>query len=491
MEALDLARWQFGITTVYHFVLVPLTIGLSVLVAIMQTAWYRTGDEKWLRLTKFYGKLLLINFALGVATGIVQEFQFGMNWSEYSRYVGDIFGAPLAMEALIAFFLESTFLGLWIFGWDKLPRRIHLLTIWMLALGSTLSAYFIIAANSWMQHPVGAEYNPETGRAEMHDVLAVLTNKTALIAYPHVISTAFLVAGTFVCGIAVFWMVKKARADKADADLPMYRTAARFGAWVMIISGIGLIVTGDEQAKLMFQQQPIKMAAAEALCDTEQPAAFSILSVGHLGATDCNDVKTIIKIPGMLSFLATGNWDAKVTGLNDLQPQYAERYGATDANGDTIHYQPNLLITYWSFRLMIGLAVFSAALALAVLWTTRRKRVTDAKWLGTLALVSLPMPYLAASFGWIFTEMGRQPFVVAPNPTGSDQIFLLTAFGVSTAVSAWVVLGSMVIFTLVYAVLGVFWFRLIQRYAVEGAVPVKPPHNPDDGEPSGPLSFAY
>ncbi|MGC4175020.1 cytochrome ubiquinol oxidase subunit I [Demequina sp.] len=491
MEALDLARWQFGITTVYHFVLVPLTIGLSVLVAIMQTAWYRTGNEKWLRLTKFYGKLLLINFALGVATGIVQEFQFGMNWSEYSRYVGDIFGAPLAMEALIAFFLESTFLGLWIFGWDKLPRKVHLATIWLLAIGTTLSAYFIIAANSWMQHPVGAEYNPETGRAEMNDIWAVLTNPTTLVAYPHVISTAFLVAGTFVCGIGVYWMVKKARANKDDADLPMYRTAARFGAWVMIIAGAAVIISGDEQAKIMFEQQPIKMAAAEALCETEQPAAFSLLSVGHLGATDCNDVKTVLAIPGMLSFLATGDWNAEVSGLNDLQPKYVERYGAVDENGDVIHYQPNLLITYWTFRLMIGLAVFCAALALAVLWTTRKKQYADQKWMKTLAVVSLPMPFLAASFGWIFTEMGRQPFVVAPNPTGSDQIFLLTTFGVSTAVSATMVLTSMIVFTVVYAVLGVFWFRLIHRYAVEGAAPANPPHNPDDGEAPGPLSFAY
>src|SRR6187455_2428682 len=202
MEALDLARWQFGITTVYHFVLVPLTIGLSTLVAIMQTAWVRTSNEKWLRLTKFFGKLLLINFALGVATGIVQEFQFGMNWSEYSRYVGDVFGAPLAMEALLAFFLESTFLGLWIFGWDRLPKKIHLLTVWAFAIGSLLSAYFIIAANSWMQHPVGAEFNPETGRAEMNDIGAVLSNPTTLVAFPHVIATAFLVAGTFVCSIA-------------------------------------------------------------------------------------------------------------------------------------------------------------------------------------------------------------------------------------------------------------------------------------------------
>jgi len=491
MDVLELARWQFGITTVYHFVLVPLTIGLSVLVAIMQTMWFKTGDEKWLRLTKFYGKLLLINFALGVATGIVQEFQFGMNWSEYSRYVGDIFGAPLAMEALIAFFLESTFLGLWIFGWDRLPKSIHLATIWLLAAGSTLSAFFIIAANSWMQHPVGASYNPTTGRAEMNDIVAVLTNKTALVAYPHVIATAFLVAGTFVCGIAVFWMVRKARANAADADLPMYRTAARFGAWVMIISGVGIIITGDEQAKLMFQQQPIKMAAAEALCETEQPAAFSLLSVGHLGATDCSDVNTLIKIPGLLSFLATGDWNAEVEGLKPLQKHYAATYGATTSDGQTIHYQPNLAVTYWSFRLMIGLAVFSALLAIAVLWTTRKKRYGDQPWLSTLALVSLPMPYLAASFGWIFTEMGRQPFVVAPNPTGVDDIFLLTQFGVSVVVSKWVVLGSMIIFTLVYGVLGVFWFRLIQRYAIEGAPVVEPPPDPDDVEASRPLSFAY
>jgi len=491
MEALDLARWQFGITTVYHFVLVPLTIGLSTLVAIMQTMWFKTGNEKWLRLTKFYGKLLLINFALGVATGIVQEFQFGMNWSEYSRFVGDVFGAPLAMEALIAFFLESTFLGLWIFGWDRLPRAVHLATIWALAIGSTLSAYFIIAANSWMQHPVGAEYNPETGRAEMNDILAVLTNNTALVAYPHVISTAFLVAGTFVTGIAVFWMVKNARLDKQDPEIAIYRTAARFGAWVMIIAGAGILYTGDEQAKLMFQQQPIKMAAAEALCDTEQPAAFSILSIGHLGATDCNDVKTIIKIPGFLSYLATGDWNAKVEGLNDLQPQYAERYGATDTSGETIHYQPNLLITYWSFRLMIGLAAFSAALALAVLWFTRRGRNTDQPWLQKLALISLPMPFAAASFGWIFTEMGRQPFVVAPNPSGSDQIFLLTRYGYSTAVSAGTVLTSMITFTVVYAVLGVFWYRLMHRYASEGASPVEEPVLRDDSDESQPLSFAY
>ncbi|WP_062466779.1 cytochrome ubiquinol oxidase subunit I [Demequina maris] len=491
MEALELARWQFGITTVYHFVLVPLTIGLSVLVAIMQTAWVRTGNEKWLRLTKFYGKLLLINFALGVATGIVQEFQFGMNWSEYSRFVGDVFGAPLAMEALLAFFLESTFLGLWIFGWDRLPKKLHLLTVWCFSIGTVLSAYFIIAANSWMQHPVGAEYNPETGRAEMTDIGAVLTNNTTLVAFPHVISTAFLVAGTFISGIAVYWMVRKHREDAEHKDLGMYRTAARFGAWVMIISGVGLIITGDLQAKLMFEQQPIKMAAAEALCHTEDSAAFSVLAIGELGTTDCTEVNNIIEIPGLLSFLATSSWDGEVTGLDELQETYSERYGATTPDGEEIHYQPNLAVTYWSFRLMIGLAAFSAALALGILWFTRKKRTEMPGWMKTLAIVSLPMPYLAASFGWIFTEMGRQPFVVAPNPTGSDQIFLMTMFGYSTSVSMGEVLTSMITFTVVYAVLGVFWFRLIQRYAVEGAPEVEEPVVRKDDDQSTPLSFAY
>jgi len=489
MEALDLARWQFGITTVYHFVLVPLTIGLSTLVAIMQTAWVRTGNEKWLRMTKFFGKLLLINFALGVATGIVQEFQFGMNWSEYSRFVGDVFGAPLAMEALLAFFLESTFLGLWIFGWDRLSKRVHLATIWAVAVGTTLSAYFIIAANSWMQHPVGADFNPETGRAEMNDIWAVLTNSTALVAYPHVIATAFLVAATFVCGISVYWMVRHSRQDLAHPDLPLYRTAARFGAWTMIVAGAAILWTGDEQAKLMFEQQPIKMAAAEALCHTEQPAGFSVLAIGHPGADDCLEVNNVIVIPGLLSFLATGNWDAEVEGLKELQASYGERYGTTTAAGEEIVYQPNLLITYWSFRLMIGLAAFSAALALTVLWFTRKGRFVTTEWMKTLAIVSLPMPFLAASFGWIFTEMGRQPFVVAPNPTGSDQILLMTQFGVSEVVSAGTVLTSMITFTVVYAVLGVFWFRLIHRYAVEGAPPSIIAEEVD--HPTRPMSFAY
>jgi len=482
MEALELARWQFGITTVYHFILVPLTIGLSILVAIMQTAWVRTGKEKWLRLTKFYGKLLLINFALGVATGIVQEFQFGMNWAEYSRYVGDIFGAPLAMEALIAFFLESTFLGIWIFGWDRLSKKVHLAAVWLFAIGANLSAYFILAANSWMQHPVGTEFNPETGRAEMTNIWAVLTNSTTLTAFPHVIATAFLVAGSFVAGVAAFWMVKKAKKDKTDSELPMYRTALRFGAVTMIIAGIAVIYTGDLQAKLMFEQQPIKMAAAEGIVETETSAPFSLFAVGDLN-NNPDSIRHLISVPGLTSYLATGDFNAEVKGLNQLQDEYAAKY---DPDAE---YRPNLAVTYWSFRFMIGLAAFSAAVALAALWLTRKSRVTDKSWFSKLAVWSIPAPFIAASFGWIFTEMGRQPFVVAPNPTGSDMVYMLTEHGVSKAVSTWEVGISMVAFTLIYAILGVFWYRLIVRYAQEGAPVVEESEPTDDAD--RPLSFAY
>lgn len=245
MDPLDIARWQFGITTVYHFFYVPLTIGLAPLVAIMQTMWVRTQDERWLKLTKFFGKLLLINFAIGVVTGIVQEFQFGMNWNEYSRFVGDVFGAPLAMEALAAFFVESTFLGLWIFGWDKLNKKIHLACIWAVAVSTALSAYFILAANSWMQHPVGAVFNPETGRAEMVDIVAVLTNSTVLAAFPHTITAAWLTAGTFVAGIAAFWMVKEARRGRDDVARSIYKPALNLGLVTMLIAGVGLAISGD------------------------------------------------------------------------------------------------------------------------------------------------------------------------------------------------------------------------------------------------------
>ncbi|PZR52265.1 cytochrome ubiquinol oxidase subunit I [Xylanimonas oleitrophica] len=502
MDALDLARWQFAITTVYHFIFVPLTIGLAPIVAGMQTAWVVTKKEKWLRLTKFFGKLLLINFALGVVTGIVQEFQFGMAWSEYSRFVGDVFGAPLAMEALAAFFVESVFLGLWIFGWDRVSKKVHLTAIWLFAVAVNLSAYFILAANSWMQHPVGAVYNPETGRAEMESIGAVLTNSTLLAAFPHTITSAFLVAGTFVCGIATWWMVRLVRTRKpelVDLARATYRPAVVLGAVVTMVAGVGVIVSGDIQGKIMYQQQPGKMSAAEALCEGQEGAAFSILTIGPLDAT-CDELVHVLEVPGVASYLGTGHFsgpESYLPGVNDVQREYTERFGDTTASGEPVRYTPPLAISYWAFRLMIGLGVFSAALGTWALWATRRGRTSDNLWLSRLGLLAIPMPFAAASFGWIFTEVGRQPWVVVPNPTGIDDIRLLTERGVSTVVSPGVLLASMVIFTLVYGVLAVVWYRLMHRYAVEG-VPEVHDESPEaraeqgsDDDADRPLSFAY
>jgi cytochrome bd ubiquinol oxidase subunit I len=238
MNALDLARWQFAITTVYHFLFVPITIGMGFLVAGLQTAWYRTNKLKYLRATKFFGKLFLINFAIGVVTGIVQEFQFGMNWSSYSRFVGDIFGAPLAMEGLLAFFLESTFLGLWIFGWDRLPKKLHLATIWLASLGTLLSAYFILAANAWMQHPVAYILNAEKHRAELTNIITVLTQKTAVVTFLHTIPSALFTAGAFIAGISAWLILKK-------KDVEMARPTMKLGLITLIISFIGIGITGD------------------------------------------------------------------------------------------------------------------------------------------------------------------------------------------------------------------------------------------------------
>ena len=488
MDALELARWQFGITTVYHFIFVPLTIGLAPLVAVMQTFWVRTGDERWLRLTKFFGKLLLINFAIGVATGIVQEFQFGMNWSEYSRFVGDVFGAPLAMEALAAFFVESTFLGLWIFGWDRLPKRIHLACIWAVALATNLSAFFILAANSWMQHPVGAVLNGERGRAEMVDIVAVLTNPTLLAAFPHTLAAAFLTAGTFVAGIAAWWMVRSARSGDLVTAASVYRPAVVLGVVTMLVSGVAIGATGDWQAKLMFDQQPMKMSSAEALCEGENGASFSILTLGDL-SNSCEGVNHVLAIPGLTSYLASGDLTSYLPGVTELQERSEQLYG------EGVDYRPNLAVTYWSFRLMIGLGAGSAALALAALWLLRRRRVVTERWFGVLGLLVIPTPFLASSFGWIFTEMGRQPWVVVPNPnpSGIDGVWMLTAHGVSTSVSPAMVIVSMVSFTLLYAALAVVWVRLMVRFAHHGVADTEPDVSPDseDAGDERPMSFAY
>lgn len=483
MSPLDAARWQFGITTVYHFLFVPLTIGLSVLVAVMQTAWFRTGSERWLRATKFFGKLFLVNFAMGVVTGIVQEFQFGMNWSDYSRFVGDIFGAPLAIEGLVAFFLESTFLGLWIFGWDRLPRKVHLATIWLASIGTILSAYFILAANSWMQHPVGFRFNPVSGRAELTDFAAVLTQKTALVTFAHTVTAALVVAGAAVLGISAWHMAR-------DSERALFRPALRLGAWTVIVASVLVIITGDVQAKVMTEQQPMKMAAAEALYDTTGPASFSLFT---LGTPDGSRELWSLRVPGVLSFMATGSTDGVVDGINDVQRAEQAQFGPGD-------YRPSVPVTYWTFRWMMGFGAAALLVAAAALWFTRRDRtstaadgeeafVAPAPWFARVALVSMAFPLLANSMGWIFTEMGRQPWVVYGQ--------LRTANGVSPSVGIGSVLTSLIVFTVLYGGLAVVEGYLLVRTVKAGPAPAPPPEavSPRDGaDPENadrPFAVAY
>ncbi|MFC6088283.1 cytochrome ubiquinol oxidase subunit I [Saccharothrix lopnurensis] len=500
MDVLDLARWQFGITTVYHFLMVPLTIGLSLLVATMQTAWVRTGDRRYLAMTRFWGKLLLINFAMGVVTGIVQEFQFGMTWSAYSRFVGDVFGAPLAMEGLVAFFVESTFLGLWIFGWDRLPKKVHLACVWAFSLATIASAYFILAANSWMQHPVGVEM--ADGRPRLTSIWAVLGNSTVLAAFPHTVFGAFAVAGAFLVGIAAWHLWRRAEEGRADEEGAVWRASVKLGTWVGVAAFAGLAVSGDLQGKLMFEQQPMKMAAAEALCHTERPASFSVFAVGDVSRPDCEDVKSVT-VPALLSFLAHGDFSTEVKGIEELVPLYQERYGANypvderlgELSGQPIDYVPNLPVTYWGFRLMIGFGAAGAAAGVLVLWLTRGGRVPRGRWFPWLALGGVAAPFLGNSSGWIFTEMGRQPFVVVPNPGGVDGVWMFTARAVSSSTPGEV-LTSLISLTLVYGVLAVVEGFLIRRYVRAGVAGVLPDRTGDPGgtgekKDDDVLSFAY
>ncbi|WAU86028.1 cytochrome ubiquinol oxidase subunit I [Streptomyces sp. Qhu-G9] len=461
------ARWQFGITTVYHFLFVPLTISLAALTAGLQTAWVRTEKEKYLRATKFWGKLFLINIAMGVVTGIVQEFQFGMNWSDYSRFVGDVFGAPLAFEALIAFFFESTFIGLWIFGWDKLPKKIHLACIWMVSIGTLLSAYFILAANSWMQHPVGYRINEQKGRAELTDFWLVLTQNTAVNQVFHSFSAAFLTGGAFMVGIAAFHLMRK-------KHIPVMRTSLRLGLVTMAVGGLLTAISGDTLGKVMYEQQPMKMAAAEALWDGEKPAPFSVFAYGDV---DEGHNKVALEIPGLLSFLAHSDFDSYVPGINDTNKAEQEKYGPGD-------YKPIVPVAYWGFRWMIGFGMASFSLGLLGLWLTRKRFLLPAahrtgenevphlvllrKPLGAgptrlywlLAVWTMGFPLIANSWGWIFTEMGRQPWVVYG--------VMQTRDAVSPGVSQGEMITSLVVLTTIYAILAVIEVKLLVKYVKAG-----------------------
>ncbi len=481
MDALDLARWQFAITTVYHFLFVPITIGMSAIVAGFHTAWVRTHNPQMYKLTKFFGKLFVINFALGLVTGIVQEFQFGMNWSDYSRFVGDIFGAPLAFEALLTFFLESTFLGLWIFGWGRIPEKLHAATMWLVHIGTVMSAYFILAANSFMQNPVGFTFNEKTNRAELTDFLAVLTNKVQLVTFPHVLTAAYMTGGAVVMGVALWHLRRPMVGDNA----PMYRSAARTGAIITLIASLGVVVTGDLQGKIMTEVQPMKMAAAEGLYETQSHAPFSVLSIGTL---DGSEATRIISVPGLLSFLGHGDFDAEVQGINPVKKEYTEQFSAGKFTKDSsTSYTPNIPTTYWTFRFMMGLGFVGIAISLLVLWGTRKSAKEGQlapKWWHWAAILAPFMPLFANSFGWIFTEVGRQPWIVHHLMTVEN--------AVSPRVTPAEVLISMVVYTVLYAALAVVEVKLFLKYAKMGAEAIPAPdHDPEREDADAPLAYAY
>ncbi|QRV01555.1 cytochrome ubiquinol oxidase subunit I [Arcanobacterium phocisimile] len=499
MDVLDLARWQFGITTVYHFILVPLTIGLSPLVAYLQTKWLRTGDTKWLKLSEFFGKILLINFALGIATGIVQEFQFGMTWSEYSRYVGDIFGAPLAFEALLAFFLESVFLGVWIFGRGRISPKAHTISIWLVALGTNISALFILAANSFMQNPVGAVVNPETGRAELDGMggfLEVVFSTTTLYAFAHTIAASLMVAGAMIAGVSIWWIVRNVqRANEAEAR-ELWKPAAQFGLKVLAVAGILAVTTGHFMGQHMYETQPSKMVAAMGIAQNEENAPLALLLTG----TELKQENIItLPIPGLESFMVTNHFsgpESMLMGAKEVQEQYTEMF--SDEYGTDVNYIPNPFIAFYSFRIMMALGFASIALAAAGLWMLRGDGLIRSGGVAKLFVWSITFPFIASTFGWILTEMGRQPWVVYPNmhdgmtATPAEMVKQLTNFGVSQNVVPAEVFISLTIFTLLYAALGVVWFILIKRYVREGVNPTKDvAHQFDHTNADVKLSFAY
>ncbi len=442
MDGLTLARWQFGITTVYHFFFVPLTLGLSILVAIMETMYVRTGDETYKKMTKFWGKLFLINFVMGVATGIVQEFQFGMNWSEYSRFVGDIFGAPLAIEALLAFFLESTFLGLWVFGWDKLPRRVHAATFWMVAIGSNLSALWILIANSFMHEPVG--YVLRNGRAEMVDFGALLGNPHVWVQFPHVFFSGLATASFFVLGIAAWHLLRR------SSDAVAFKRSFRIAIVTAAISSLLVILVGHQQAQHMVRMQPMKMASAEALWESEDPASLSLFTI-----SDVRNRRAVfsIRLPRLLSLLSYNRLSGEVKGINNLQAEYEQQYGPGD-------YIPPVFMTYWSFRGMVGAGLLMALIAVVGLYFLFRGNYTSQRWFLKWLPLGIALPYLANTTGWLLTELGRQPWIVFGLQKTSD--------AVSPSVSAGMVLATTLGFTLLYAALMVADIYLLVKFAKAG-----------------------
>ncbi len=438
MNALALARWQFAITTIYHFFFVPLTLGLSIFVAILETKYVRSGDERFKKMAKFWGTVFLINFAMGVVTGIVQEFQFGLNWSEYSRFMGDIFGAPLAIEALLAFYMESTFIGVWLFGWEKLSKKAHLAAAWLVAIGSNVSALWILIANSFMQNPVG--YAIEGGRATMQNFFALLGNPNVWYQFPHVLTAGIAMAGFVVMAFSAWHILRK-------HDVTIFRPSFQWAAVYALIGAVLVGVIGHFQGQFLVQHQPLKMAAAEALWETEQPAGFALVA----GIDEQNQANTFEwKIPGVLSFFSYNNFTGEVKGIKDLQAAAEAKYGAGD-------YIPPVALNFWSFRIMVGAGTLMVLLALlAVLWSNGQREIDGKKGFLKVIQWAVVLPYLASTLGWVMAETGRWPWIVFGLQKIED--------AVSPNVPAWNIGFSLIALGVLYGVLAVVAFNLAVKY---------------------------
>ena len=447
MDDLDLARLQFASTSIYHFLFVPVTIGLAFLVAILHTVWFRTGKKDDERLTRFFGVLLIVNVAVGVVTGLVQELQFGMNWSDYSRFVGDVFGAPLAMEGLAAFFLESTFLGLWVFGWGVLPRGVHLLTAWLVFIGAALSSMFILAANSWMQHPVGYTMDKSTGRPRLSSIGDLFTNQVFVVGFAHVLA-ASLVTGALVMLAVSAWQIRRRRPD-ADA----FRRSMAVALAVLLPVSVLALMLGSRLGVVEAKYQPMKIAAAEAQWTTCQPCSFSLFQIG--GGNNDKTPTQLIEVPHLLSLLATGTWSGKVEGLNEVQSSYEKTYGKGE-------YVPNVFVQYWSMRVMAYTGSVLPLLAIWGIWRMRRNRhgsnrLSKSRFFLFVATWAVLSPFVINTAGWMLTENGRQPWLV--------QGLMLTEDGVSPTTGTGELVTSLVVFGLIYLTLGVVAARLMLRYA--------------------------
>jgi len=438
MDVLTLSRWQFAVTSMFHFIFVPLTLGLSLLTAWFETRWVMTGDETWLKMTRFWGRLFLINFALGIVTGITMEFQFGMNWAEYSRYVGDIFGAPLAIEATLAFFLESVFIGVWIFGWDKISRKMHAASIWLVAIATNLSALWILLANGWMQRPVG--YHLVSGaagqvRAEMVDFVALLLNPYGLVKFFHTLTSGYVVAAFFVMGISAWHLLRK-------SELTFFKRSFRAAALFGLAGCVLVALTGDFHAVDIAKVQPTKFAAMESVWETQRGAPMGLILLPD-EAGERNRIAWL-NIPKLVSFLAFRDPDAEVRGLKAFPREL----------------RPPVWPTFLSFRLMVALGLVMILVSLLGVYWSGKGGFEDRRFFLKVVLWSLPLPYIAGQLGWIVAEVGRQPWIVYG--------VLKTADAVSRSIETAQVVASLAGFTILYGGLAAVDAYLLVKYSRKG-----------------------